>query len=219
MSPSTTVSTPYFSRYLQTKTRSLKSADRRYEIVHCYDRIIDKTRYTNVFPRKGEKQYTMSVLSVLNMPWPQSKSNINDDSTQRCNLSICVYFCSVHKNPLLYMQSLRSVWRQVKNTQAIEWKPYIIPHPKPNHINEFTFKNFFSIWSAQIAPVSLFHGLKSDKTGKFDWKNFYREFWNQLWSCNYMKKLMKTNENSNDTLTIYDWTTKSGTNNNGQNYG
>ena len=142
LSPSTTVSTPYFSRYLQTKIRILKSADRRSEIVHCYDRIIDKTRYTNVFPRKGEKQYTMSVLSVLNMPWPQSKSNINDDSTQRCNLSICVYFCSVHKNPLLYMQSLRSVWRQGKNTQAIEWKPYIIPHPKPNHINEFTFKNF-----------------------------------------------------------------------------
>ena len=99
LSPSTTVSTPYFSRYLQTKIRLLKSADRRYEIVHCYDRIIDKTRHTNVFPRKGEKQYTMSVLSALNMPWPQSKSNINDDSTQRCNSSICVYFCSVHKNP------------------------------------------------------------------------------------------------------------------------
>ena len=58
-----------------------------------------QTRHTNVFPRKGEKQYTMSVLSVLNMPWPQSKSNINDDSTQQCNSSICVYACSVHKNP------------------------------------------------------------------------------------------------------------------------
>ena len=155
LSPSTTVSTPYFSRYLQTKTRSLKSADRRYEIVHCYDRIIDKTRYTNVFPRKGEKQYTMSVLSVLNMPWPQSKSNINDDSTQRCNSSICVYFCSVHKNPLLYMQSLRSVWRQVKNTQAIEWKPYSIPHPKPNHINEFTFKNFLNLVSPNRSCLTI----------------------------------------------------------------
>ena len=144
LSPSTTVSTPYFSRYLQTKIRILKSADRRSEIVHCYDRIIDKTRHTNVFPRKGEKQYTMSVLSALNMPWPQSKSNINDDSTQRCNLSICVYFCSVHKNPLLYMQSLRSVCLDCLNIKSTIF--YNIP------ISQCKFCN------VQIGPESKFKG-------------------------------------------------------------
>ena len=104
LSPSVTVSTPYFSRYLQIRKIKKKIYEYYSQLtgnLNCTLLWSDcgQTRHTNVFPRKGEKQYTMSVLSVLNMPWPQSKSNINDDSTQQCNSSICVYACSVHKNP------------------------------------------------------------------------------------------------------------------------
>ena len=100
-SPSVTVSIPYFSRYLRIRIRILKLTKRRCKLYIAMIGLCTNPTYQR-FPEEGGKTIhndTMSVLSVLNIPWPQSKSNIDDDSTQQCNSSICVYFCSVHKNP------------------------------------------------------------------------------------------------------------------------
>ena len=98
--------------------------------VHCYGRIVYKSDIP-MFSRGRRKNNTQWVYWVYLI--------FHNHTRTLCHKLINLVGTMV--------QSLRSVWRQVKDTQAIEWKPYIIPYPKPNHIDEFTFKNFLNLVS------------------------------------------------------------------------
>ena len=134
LSPSVTVSTPYFSRYLQIrkikkKIWILQSTNRKFKLYIAMIGLWTNPTY-QCFPEEGGKtiQWVYWVYLIF-----------HNHTRTLCHKLINLVGTMV--------QSLRSVWRQVKDTQAIEWKPYIIPYPKPNHIDEFTFKNFLNLVS------------------------------------------------------------------------